>query len=198
MAAAMVGVMLACGLGGRAPDGAASIVRASQDGQRNDDRANRSRRFDERRDGPATPRGRVLYSGAIFNRNSGRVIDVANYSREDDANIWQWEFKDTPNQLWTVIAVGGGQYAILNHGSNKVLEVQQSREADGASVVQHRWNNGDHQRWRLSRRGGDAYQILNVATGKCLDVSRGRRNDGADIQQWTCTGRDNQEWKLGR
>jgi hypothetical protein len=145
------------------------------------------------------PVGRSIYTGGIFNRSSGKCLDVQEKSMQDGANIQQWDFGNGANQLWDVIHQGKGEYSIVSKLSGRALDVQDKSTEDGANVQQYRFANGANQRWRLQEQAGGYYQIVNVASGKCLDVDNSRvKEDGANVQQWRCAGAPNQQWRLGK
>lgn len=145
------------------------------------------------------PSGRVFFSGGIINRASGKGLDVEGESRNDGANVQQWDFGGKANQSWDIIDLGRGEFSIVNQNSGKALDVARHDASDGANVQQFRWHNGDNQRWRLERSGGGFYQIVSVSSGRCLDVQSARLSEnGANIQQWSCSGQPNQQWRLGR
>src|SRR5262245_4417536 len=60
------------------------------------------------------PTGRLFYSGGIFSRASGKVLDVQGASTANQANVYTWDFVNQPNQLWDVIDQGGGRFAIMS------------------------------------------------------------------------------------
>ena len=141
----------------------------------------------------------VFYSGGIFNRASGKALDVEGRSTRDAANVQQWDFGSAPNQLWDIVDQGTGQYAILSRCSGKALDVTGRSAADGANIQQFSFGNGDNQRWRLQSVPGGYYLIVSVSSGKCLDVEGGRvLENGANVQQWSCGGAANQQWQLRR
>ena len=151
------------------------------------------------REGKASADQRVFFTGGIFNRASGKALDVEGRSTKDAANVQQWDFGGAPNQLWDIVDQGTGQFAILSRCSDKALDVTDRSAADGANIQQFRFGNGDNQRWRLQPVAGGYYLIVSVSSGKCLDVDLGRiKENGANVQQWSCGGAANQQWQLRR
>lgn len=145
------------------------------------------------------PVGRSIYSGGIFNRASGKSLDVENKSMDDGANVQQWDFANAPNQVWDVVHQGLGQYSIVNKGSGRALDVTDKSTEDGANVQQYRFAKGANQLWRLDEQSGGYYQIINVGSGKCLDVENTRiKENGANVQQWRCAAAPNQLWRLAK
>lgn len=153
---------------------------------------------DGRPGGPGyAPQGRVLFSGGILSVHSSKALDVAAGSNYSGADVIQYTFRGTPNQLWDVIDAGRGRVVLVSQDSNKVLAVAGGSEAEGAPVQQFRYNGNENQTWRIERLGGGTYQIVNVASGLCLDVEGGVRADGARVIQFRCQGNENQAWRLG-
>ncbi len=144
------------------------------------------------------PAGRVVWSGPITSRLTGKCVDVANWGSGNKSNIQQWSCAGQSNQIWDIVDLGRGVYAIYSQGSGMVMDVQGDKTRDGANVQQFRWNNGANQRWRLNQLGGDSYEVVNVNSGKCLDLANGSYEDGANIQQWSCAGQPNQQWRIRR
>jgi len=143
-----------------------------------------------------TPPGRIEFSGMIYNRGSGKCVDVQGGSTARKADVRQWACTGRPNQLWEVYSLGRGEYAVRNVGSGQVLDVMKASRDNGANVAQYPWNGGPNQRWRRSG-SKDNFQLINVNSGKCLDVSGASTDNGADISQYACHGRANQRWTLG-
>lgn len=143
------------------------------------------------------PQGRVIFSGSVLSVRSGKALDVAAGSNYSGADVIQYTFRGTPNQLWDLIDAGRGRVVLVSQDSNKVLAVAGGSEAEGAPVQQFRYNGNENQTWRIERLGGGAYQIVNVASGLCLDVEGGVRADGARVIQYRCQGNENQAWRLG-
>ena len=147
-------------------------------------------------DGGDRPNGNVRYSGPIRNEETGKVLDVAGWSREDGANVQQWTFAGQRNQRWDVIELGRGDVAIVSQNSGKVLDVSGFSTRNGGNVQQYRWSGQNNQRWRIEPTGRGV-RIVNVNSGKCLDVLRKSGDDGASIHQWDCNNDRSQQWRLG-
>lgn len=157
-------------------------------------------RFDARGSDSAAAQSRnVFYSGSIINRASGKSLDVQDRSRDDGANVQQWEFNNGPNQNWQIVEHDEGLYSIVNRASGKALDVADRSMEDGANIQQFGFNNGKNQLWRLKEASDDIYQIVSVLSGKCLDVDNNRISEnGANVQQWRCSGAPNQQWRLAK
>jgi hypothetical protein len=132
----------------------------------------------------------------IINRNSGKVLDVANGSTANGANVHQWPWLGGANQQWNVADIGNGQYSIAGVQSGKYLDVNSASTADGANV--HIWPNtgGNNQKFTFTLTDSNYFRIAAVHSGKVVEVAGGSVADGANVQQWTWLGGANQQWKL--
>lgn len=124
---------------------------------------------------------------SIQNVDSGKVLDVANSSTDDRANVQQYEYWGGDNQQWNVEDTGNG-YRIENANSGNVLDV--AGDSDGANVQQYSDHGGDNQRFYLNDQGGGQYHIQPVHSEKALDVES--TDDGANVQQYAWSGANNQ------
>lgn len=148
--------------------------------------------------GSERPNGQVRYTGSIINRESNKGLDVSDQSRQDGANIQQWDYAGQANQNWDVIDLGNGEVAIISQHSGHALTVRGGNDRNAANLIQRRWRNTPQQRWRLEDVGGGWFKVRNVDTNKCLDVTDHSKQNGANIQQWDCADQANQHWRLGR
>lgn len=164
------------------------------DRDRDEDVRDDGPRWPGRRGGEVQPlRGRVIATGSLMNRASGKCLDVDGADRPG-AKIQQWRCSGYDNQKWNIVDVGNGEVAILLPISQKVADVDNASRNSGATLHQYDWHGGANQRWRI-RKLGDYWQFVNVGSGKCLDVQRETQgNNGGTVQQWNCGDGDNQQW----
>lgn len=85
----------------------------------------------------------------ITNVKSGKALNVKDGSKENGANIHQWDNLDSVHSKWTFHDMGGGAFALRNVHSGKFLNVDGGSKANGANVQQ--WNNpqSGHSQWKL-------------------------------------------------
>ncbi|MEV0136061.1 non-reducing end alpha-L-arabinofuranosidase family hydrolase [Dactylosporangium sp. NPDC050688] len=137
-------------------------------------------------------------SYVLVNRNSGKALDVYNFSTADGARITQWTRTDANNQQWQFVDSGNGYYRLKSKLSSKVLDVYNFSTADGASVVQWPDLNGTNQQWRLADSSGGYVRLINRNSNKALEVQGGSTADGGNIVQYADWGGNNQQWQLVR
>ncbi|GAB3970441.1 hypothetical protein GCM10029978_043720 [Actinoallomurus acanthiterrae] len=132
----------------------------------------------------------------LVNRNSGKVMDVANASTADGGTIIQWPWSGGTNQQWKLVPNADGSYRLVNVRSGKVLE-SPGGSAQGANLDQWTDSGGDNQWWKLvpSTTSG-YYRLVNVRNGWCADVANASTADGANVIQWPTTGGTNQDWQI--
>ncbi|ADB63251.1 Ricin B lectin (plasmid) [Haloterrigena turkmenica DSM 5511] len=130
----------------------------------------------------------------IANVNSGQLLEVADASTADGANVQQWSATDHATQQWYVEDTGNGEYVLQNANSGLLLEVADGSTEDGANVQQHADTGCDCQRWSINDVGNGEYILEAVHSGKVADVEGASTSDGANVLQWPDTGGANQRW----
>jgi len=138
----------------------------------------------------------------IVSRHSGKAIDLAGGSIDDNAKIQQWDYsKSNQNQHWYLIPTGRSlEFWIVSARSNKCLTVLSAN--NGTSLVQRSCDFGNWQRFRVEEAGrhllsGKYYSIQSVAyLGQALDVSNWSKENGAVIHIWRYGGGANQQWYI--
>ncbi len=123
-------------------------------------------------------------------RHSGKVATF-----RADGSLVQATDSSKPNQIFKIVAKGGGRYALMQGG--KALLVKDGAPEEGASLVLGSDTSSSAQ-WTINDVGGGYHSILNACTGKALDVSGGATatTDGAAIKQYRYWATTNQQWKL--
>jgi hypothetical protein len=91
----------------------------------------------------------------LKSKNSGKVLDVTNWSTADGGRLQQWPDLNGANQQFRLADSDSGYVRLINRNSSKVVEVQGASTADGAAVVQYSDWNGSNQQWQLVRMGSD-------------------------------------------
>lgn len=130
----------------------------------------------------------------ITNVNSGKLLEVANGSTEEGANVQQWSDTGCSCQQWHVYEESDGVYVLENVNSGHLLDVEAGGTDNGDTLIQWSDNGGDNQRFFIEDLGGGEYRLENVNSGLVVDVYGGRTDDGTDVIQWEWTGGDNQRW----
>ncbi|MBT0993346.1 RICIN domain-containing protein [Cellulomonas sp. DKR-3] len=131
----------------------------------------------------------------LVNRNSGKALDVYNFSTADGARITQWARGNGSNQQWRFVDSGNGYYRVKSVLSGKVLDVYNFSTANGAQVVQWPDLNGANQQWKVTVANGYA-TLVNRNSGKALEVQGASTADGGAIVQYDSWGGANQQWQL--
>ncbi|MEU8002544.1 family 43 glycosylhydrolase [Catellatospora sp. NPDC049111] len=134
----------------------------------------------------------------LVNRNSGKALDVYNFSTADGGRITQWTRGTANNQQWQFVDSGSGYYRIKSRHSGKVLDVYNFSTANGASIVQWADGNGTNQQWRLADSADGYVRFINRNSSKALEVQGASTADGANIVQYDDWGGNNQQWQLVR
>jgi hypothetical protein len=133
----------------------------------------------------------------ICANHSGKCLEVKGDSKDNGANVQQWEYEDKDNQKWKLEPVGdAGNYKICAKHSGKCLSIEDGGTHDGANVVQKPYEDWTDQKWNLDYVSDGNYKIINNRSSKCLDVYAFNTTNGGNVEQWKCNGFSNQLWKL--
>ena len=127
--------------------------------------------------------------------HSNKCLDVPRSSREDGANIIQFNCTNATNQLWRFVRKAG-YYEISAVHSGKCLDVPGSSQANEVQLIQYRCLNTTNQRWRLTEVADGVYEIQAMHSCKCVDVPRSSVANGVKVIQFKCTRAKNQLWRL--
>ncbi|NUT36581.1 MAG: alpha-L-arabinofuranosidase [Hamadaea sp.] len=134
----------------------------------------------------------------LVNRNSGKALDVYNFSTADGGRITQWTRSNANNQQWQFVDSGGGYYRLKSRHSGKVLDIYNWSTANGAAIVQWTDHNGANQQWRLADSADGHVRLISRHSNKALEVQGASTADNANIVQYDDWGGANQQWQLVR
>ncbi|SCL14392.1 endo-1,4-beta-xylanase (glycosyl hydrolase family 10) [Micromonospora nigra] len=134
----------------------------------------------------------------LLNRNSGKALDVYNWSTADGGRLTQWPRTNGTNQQWQFVDSGGGYYRLKSRHSGKVLDVYNFSTSDGAAIVQWADGNGVNQQFRLAESSDGYLRLINRNSGKAVEVQGASTADAANIVQYFDWGGSNQQWQLIR
>ncbi|MFE0739183.1 RICIN domain-containing protein, partial [Streptomyces sp. NPDC058855] len=81
---------------------------------------------------------------------TGKVLDTADCSTADGADLRQWAWLDNTCQKFRFIATDGGYVRITNQATGKVADVANCSTGDAADVRQWSWLGNNCQQWRLN------------------------------------------------
>jgi hypothetical protein len=155
--------------------------------------------------------GTAVFAGAqivyrIQSVGTGKVLDVQGYSTALGANIQQWDYAGTANQLWMLPNVGNAAAAVENIGSGHVLDIRDWPWVEGNGVrIQQWWKHGNpertaptvaNERWTFQVATGTQYYIVSAANNRVLTVENSSPSNGAPIVQWDNVGGAHQRWQF--
>jgi len=132
----------------------------------------------------------------LVNRNSGKALDVYNFSTADGADVVQWGRTNADNQQFQFVDSGGGYYRVKARHSGKVIDVSSWSTADGAAIHQWTDGNGANQQFRLADSDSGYVRLINRNSGKAVEVQNAATNDGGNVVQYSDWGGSNQQWQL--
>ena len=132
---------------------------------------------------PEIPEGTYIIRSSI---DKDYVIDVANGSTANGANIQLYKYDKSTKQQFNVSYLGSGLYKILAVHSNKSLDVKDASAKIGANVQQCEQNKEDAQKWIIKDNQDGTYSIISRCNGLYVDVYNAVAANGTNIQM--CDG----------
>jgi hypothetical protein len=132
----------------------------------------------------------------IVAKHSGKCLDVQDGSKNNKANVFQYEIHGGLHQQWLLTQLTDGYYILAARHSGKVLDVQGYSKEDGANVFQYQLHGGDNQKWEIRAAGDGYYFIVSKISGKALDVQKGSMENTANVFQYKLWEGDNQKWRF--
>jgi hypothetical protein len=132
----------------------------------------------------------------LQNANSGKVLEVYNYSTADGAKLNQWARNDGDWQQFKFLDMGSGYYRLQVKHSGKVVNISGASTADGAqAVVSTGDKNAYSQYWTIQDLNG-GIQLINRNSKKALEVFEWSTADGGNVVQYADNNFANQTWNL--
>ena len=132
----------------------------------------------------------------VVNKNSTKALNVHVESKQNGAQIIQWDYEGGFHQQWQFKNVGGGFFSVANRNSGKVLDVDSASSKAGALIIQSDRTGLDNQHWQITDLGFGYYKMINKHSMQALDVNGGATINGGDIIQWHWNNGNNQQWQI--
>ncbi|MFF5175829.1 non-reducing end alpha-L-arabinofuranosidase family hydrolase [Micromonospora sp. NPDC000089] len=123
-------------------------------------------------------------AGRIVGVQSGRCVDVPNYTQTNGTRVQLYDCNGQSNQQWTYTA--GRQLTVFG---GKCLDANAKGTANGTAIIIWDCNGQSNQQWNVNANG----TITGVQSGRCLDVWGA--GNGQQIQLYDCNGQANQQWR---
>ncbi|WP_421732897.1 RICIN domain-containing protein [Cellulomonas sp.] len=132
----------------------------------------------------------------LVNRQSGKALEVRDFSTADGGIMQQWTRNDGNWQQFKFLDSGSGWYRLQNRHSGKVLDVWGWSTADGGEIRQYTDANAANQQFKLVDSEGGRVRLINNNSAKAVTVTDRSTADGATITQLTEKNQYNQQWEL--
>lgn len=133
---------------------------------------------------------------AIANRNSGKVMEVADASLENLAPVDINTYDAGSNQMWTITPIGGGYYTFVNANSGQYADMLNFSTSPGGTVDQYPGGGNFAEQWYFQYLSNGWFNIRQANSGLYLEVPGNTTNSGVQLDQMFSTGSLNQQWRL--
>mgnify|MGYP003303096668 CR=1 FL=1 len=97
-------------------------------------------------------------------------LDVSQASKQNQANIQLYEYRNVRQQKFNVRFQGDGNYLITAVHSGKSLDVAWAGTEEGTNIWQYELNGTDAQKWIIHDAGDGTYNIISKSNGLYLSV----------------------------
>lgn len=128
--------------------------------------------------------------------NDGRVLTVADRSRQNGANVELSTRDGSGSQAWIIEGIGGGYYHLINARSGKALDVADGVWLPQTNVQQYERNWSNAQKWYVVANEDGSYSFVSSDGDCALDAADGGGYDGANVQIYSANFTTAQEWRL--
>ena len=128
--------------------------------------------------------------------NSGKVLDVANGSYDNQANVQIWDNGGSQQQKFEITYKEDGYYEIKNTNSGKVLDVAGGSSQNCTNVQQYISNNTDYQKWIIKDAGDGYFYIISKGAEAYLNIAGASSSNGTNVQIYDGNGTFGQKFKF--
>lgn len=132
----------------------------------------------------------------LIAKHSGKVVGVANQSKDNGAPVIQWAPSKTDNEKWIIEPAADGYVILKAMHSGKVLNVSGNSKTPGAKVIQWPQSGTDNEKWKIDSTPDGFVTLTAKHSGQVLNVAGNSKADGGELVQWPKSGTDNEKFKL--
>lgn len=125
---------------------------------------------------------------------SDKVLDVADGSTANGANVQVWPSNGTAAQKFRFTCDSDGFYTITNLKSGKALDCASGSVLPGTNVQQWSSYGGDAQKWVVRVNADGSYSLICKANGLALDIDG--TASGSNARGWELTEADSQSFSI--
>jgi pectate lyase len=130
----------------------------------------------------------------FVNHNSGKAMDVWQWSTAVGGELRQYTRTDGNNQQFQFVDAGSGYYKLKNRNSGLVVAIPNAN--DGVQVTQVAQSTDTKQDFRLADSSGGYVRFISRHSNKALDMWQWSTADGGMLSQYADLDGANQQWQL--
>ncbi len=124
-----------------------------------------------------------------------KVVDIANGSRNNGANIQLYKNNGTEAQKWKIVYDDETDYYyFLNEAANKVLDAAGAGIENGTNIQIYSKNTTCAQKWAVVENSEGYYTIYSACSGLVLDVEGASTKNNTNLQLYKSNNTDAQKW----
>ncbi|MDO5150086.1 MAG: RICIN domain-containing protein [Oscillospiraceae bacterium] len=131
-------------------------------------------------------------SGALYmikSVHSGRFLTA-----DDDTNVCQRDYVNSPAQLWRIVCTEEGYVKLLcENNLQMALTVEDVSILNGSNIGVAEYSGADAQKFRVNKEGLSYYITTKTSENKSsLDIKGKSKAEGANVHQYKYQGNSNQ------
>lgn len=119
----------------------------------------------------------------IINR-SGRVLDVNNGSKDNEANVQLWDNNKSTAQQFTFVDAANGYWYIKNVNSGKVIDIYKGKDERKTNIEQYQINLSNAQKFKIVDEE-EGYVYIMTKEGNCLSSETIHGQKGSNVLLWS-------------
>lgn len=156
----------------------------------------------------ATPNAYCTGASVVYNRHSGKVLEVYGSGTGNGANVDQWAYNGSATQHWCFFEVGQDAgsipvYEVVNNNSGKCLDLNHGTTANGANIDQWTCIGALNEEWAAFVVNGSYMFAPNTVANSnkgwlyVMEVHGAVTANGGNVDLWTSIDATNEEWCSG-
>lgn len=135
-------------------------------------------------------------SGALYmikSVHSGRFLTA-----DDDTNVCQRDYVNSPAQLWRIVCTEEGYVKLLcENNLQMALTVEDVSILSGSNIGVAEYSGADAQKFRVNKEGLSYYITTKTSENKSsLDIKGKSKAEGANVHQYKYQGNSNQLFEI--
>ncbi|MHB9143496.1 MAG: glycoside hydrolase family 76 protein, partial [Paludibacter sp.] len=142
----------------------------------------------------------AISSGKIYkiiSKASNKILQVANSSMDNNANVETWVDTQSDAQRWIVTSLDNDLYTLTNVASGEFLHLAASVPSNSVNVNQYSNSNNNTVKWKIVNQGNGYFMLQSAENDDyVLDLAGAGTADGTNVDVYQSDGSSAQLWSF--